>query len=243
MASRRQLLAGAIALAVAPTAIGATTAHAASSDTGAAAGVRVMPLGDSITDGFNVPGGYRIGLWERLVAGGQTVDFVGSMSNGPGNLGDRDHEGHSGWTIAGIDANVSRWLTTYQPQTILLHIGTNDIYGSDPGGAPARLRTLVNRITSQLPQAYLFLATITPLPAFDAGVRAFNAAVPGIVRDQANAGRRVHLVDMYAALTNADIADGVHPNATGYNKMAAAWYNALRSVPGATGAGALTNAA
>ncbi len=40
-------------------------------------GVRVMPLGDSITDGFNVPGGYRIGLWQRLVGGGYTVDFVG----------------------------------------------------------------------------------------------------------------------------------------------------------------------
>ncbi|MEW9534173.1 SGNH hydrolase, partial [Microbispora sp. NPDC049125] len=26
-------------------------------------GVRVMPLGDSITEGTQVPGGYRIGLW------------------------------------------------------------------------------------------------------------------------------------------------------------------------------------
>ncbi|MEU8176498.1 hypothetical protein AB0C14_26805, partial [Microbispora hainanensis] len=28
-------------------------------------GVRVMPLGDSITEGTQVPGGYRIGLWQR----------------------------------------------------------------------------------------------------------------------------------------------------------------------------------
>ncbi|MFD5319616.1 SGNH/GDSL hydrolase family protein [Streptomyces sp. NPDC127098] len=242
MASRRQLLAGALALAAAPTAIGATTAHAAAQP-GAAAGVRVMPLGDSITDGFNVPGGYRIGLWDRLVAAGTTVDFVGSMSNGPSSLGDRDHEGHSGWTIAGIDGNVSRWLSTYAPQTILLHIGTNDIYGPDPGGAPNRLATLVNRITTQLPQSWLFLATITPLPAWDQTVRAFNATIPGLVQSQVNAGRRVRLVDMYAALTNADIADGVHPNATGYNKMAAAWYTALRAVPGSTGTAAAARTA
>lgn len=57
-------------------------------------GVRVMPLGDSITDGVDVPGGYRIKLWQLMVAGGYTVDFVGSRSNGPAELFDHDHEGH-----------------------------------------------------------------------------------------------------------------------------------------------------
>lgn len=37
---------------------------------------------------------------------------------------------------------------------------------------------------------------------------------------------------MHAALGTADLADGVHPNAGGYDKMAARWYDALRSVPG-----------
>src|SRR3982751_1366023 len=56
-------------------------------------GVRVMPLGDSITDGFNVPGGYRITLWQRLAGGGYTVDFVGSGVNGPGPLAHRRPDG------------------------------------------------------------------------------------------------------------------------------------------------------
>src|SRR5262245_10565633 len=75
-------------------------------------GVRVMPLGDSITDGFNVPGGYRIGLWQRLAGGGYTVDLVGSGSGGPPELGDHDHEGHPGWRIDQLDANVVGWLRT-----------------------------------------------------------------------------------------------------------------------------------
>src|SRR5256884_9843505 len=78
-------------------------------------GVRVMPLGDSITDGLTVPGGYRIGLWQRFGTGGYTVDFVGSLSNGPANLGDHDHEGHSGWRIDQIDANIVGWLQTTTP--------------------------------------------------------------------------------------------------------------------------------
>ncbi|CAM5697292.1 hypothetical protein SANTM175S_00159 [Streptomyces antimycoticus] len=99
-------------------------------------GVKVMPLGDSITDGFNVAGGYRVGLWQKFTAGRYKVDFVGSLFNGPAGLGDHDHEGHSGWTIKQIDDNVVNWLRAQNPHTILLHIGTNDIYGSDQAGRP-----------------------------------------------------------------------------------------------------------
>ncbi|WUR57435.1 cellulose binding domain-containing protein [Micromonospora chokoriensis] len=197
-------------------------------------GVRVMPLGDSITDGFNVPGGYRIELWQRFTAGGYRVDFVGSQFNGPASLGDHDHQGHSGWTIAQIDANVVNWLRATNPRTVLLHIGTNDMYG-DTSGAPGRLATLVDRITSTAPNADVFVATIIPKSGADNQVRGYNNAIPGIVQSRAAAGKRVHLVDMYRALTLSDLADGVHPNATGYRKMAAAWYDALRTVPGSIG--------
>ncbi|NIY63056.1 SGNH/GDSL hydrolase family protein [Streptomyces malaysiensis] len=210
--------------------LGAGTAHAESNG-----GVKVMPLGDSITDGFNVPGGYRVGLWQKLTAGRYKVDFVGSLFNGPAGLGDHDHEGHSGWTIQQIDDNVVNWLRTQNPHTILLHIGTNDIYGSDPAGAPARLSKLIDHITAQAPNAELFVATITPLGFMDSTVRAYNAAIPGIVRSKADAGKRVHLVDMYSALTPADLADGVHPNAGGYDKMADVWWRGLLSVPGSIG--------
>jgi lysophospholipase L1-like esterase len=221
------VLAGATLLAAALFATGlATSANAQSNG-----GVRIMPLGDSITDGFNVPGGYRINLWQSLVNGGHTVDFVGSQLNGPASLGDRNHEGHSGWRIDQIDANIVAWLQQFTPRTVLLHIGTNDMV-QNPSGAPARLSTLIDRITNTAPNAEVFVATIVPLPALDATVRNFNAAIPGIVQQKVNAGRRVHLVDMFSALTAADLADGVHPNAGGYAKMATVWFNALRSVPG-----------
>ncbi|MEV6706549.1 cellulose binding domain-containing protein [Micromonospora wenchangensis] len=196
-------------------------------------GVRVMPLGDSITDGFNVPGGYRIELWQRMVADGYRVDFVGSMFNGPSNLGDHDHEGHSGWTIAQIDANVVNWLRNTTPRTVLLHIGTNDMYNAS--GAPTRLSTLIDKITNTAPNADVFVATIIPRNGTESAVRTFNAAIPGIVQSKVNAGKRVHLVDMFSAVGTADLADGIHPNATGYRKMATTWYNALRAVPGSLG--------
>ena len=50
-----------------------------------------------------------------------------------------------------------------------------------------------------------------------------------------NAGRHVHLVDLHSAVSTADLADGIHPNALGYDKMAAAWFAALQSVSGSIG--------
>jgi lysophospholipase L1-like esterase len=201
-------------------------------------GVRVMPLGDSITEGTQIPGGYRIGLWQRLVNGGYTVDFVGSQANGPANLGDRDHQGHPGWRIDQIDANIVGWLNTQRPQTVLLHIGTNDILQNyNVSTAPNRLSTLIDRITTTAPDAQVFVAQIITLANTNqaAAVRTFNAALPGIVQSKVNAGKRVHLVNMHGALTTGDLIDGVHPTATGYDKMAAVWYSALQSVPGSIG--------
>ncbi|MEV4846533.1 cellulose binding domain-containing protein [Micromonospora matsumotoense] len=226
-----RLLGLATAALVAVVATGSVVTAPASAESNG--GVRVMPLGDSITDGFNVPGGYRIELWQRLVADGYRVDFVGSMFNGPSNLGDHDHEGHSGWTISQVDANVVNWLRTTTPRTVLLHIGTNDMYNAS--GAPARLSTLIDKITNTAPNADVFVATIIPRNGTESAVRTFNAAIPGIVQSKVSAGKRVHLVDMFSAVGTADLADGIHPNATGYRKMATTWYNALRAVPGSLG--------
>ncbi|MDG6101543.1 RICIN domain-containing protein [Dactylosporangium aurantiacum] len=225
----RRLAAAGFGLALAAGLTLATTGPAHAESNG---GVRVMPLGDSITDGYNVPGGYRINLWQRLAAGGYTVDFVGSGFNGPASLGDHDHEGHSGWRIDQIDANIVGWLQAYTPRTILLHIGTNDMNQNyDVANAPARLSALIDKIRATAPSVELFVAQITPETdaTLEARVQAYNAALPGIV---AGKGPLTHLVDMHSAITTADLADGVHPNATGYDKMAARWFGALQSVPG-----------
>ena len=200
----------------------------------AAAPVPIMPLGDSITQGGSI-GGYRLDLGAKLRADGRSIDFVGSLADGPASMPDRNHEGHPGWTIAQVDGSVTGWLNTYRPRTILLHIGTNDMYGSDPAGAPRRLSALVDRITNLAPNADVFVATIIPIRFADQTVRTFNAAIAPDMRAKAAAGKHVHLVDMYPAVAIADLPDGIHPNAAGYSKMATTWYNALKAVPGSIG--------
>ncbi|MET8152000.1 GDSL-type esterase/lipase family protein [Actinoplanes sp. NPDC049668] len=221
-----------LALCVAAALCAALTVAAPAAAAESNGGVRVMPLGDSITDGFNVPGGYRIGLWQRLADGGHLTDFVGSGSNGPASLGDHDHEGHSGWRIDQLDADIVAWIRQANPRTVLLHIGTNDIgQNYDVAGAPGRLSALIDKIRVNAPQVQLFVAQLVPTAnaANEQKTQTFNAALPGIV---AQKGPLTHLVDMHSALTTADLADGLHPSAGGYDKMAARWYAALQSVPG-----------
>jgi lysophospholipase L1-like esterase len=193
---------------------------------------RIMPLGDSITDGYQIPGGYRIDLWRELGNSGIAVDFVGSLRNGPSSLGDKGHEGHTGWRIDQLRASVNGWIETYRPDVVLLLIGTNDVLQHyRVTTAPNRLGALVDQIYSRRPTTKVFLSTIPPTldAAANVQIAAFNAAARQVVRTRAAAHRPIWLVDG-GNLSAADIADGVHPNAAGYGKIAHAWYVALVKV-------------
>lgn len=193
-----------------------------------------MPLGDSITFGLNVSGGYRTDLWQMIAADGFRADMVGSQFSGPARLGSKSHEGHGSFEIGQIDALVQGWLSTYRPDVVLLHIGTNDVLHHKRPAAAARFSALLSHITAALPRAEVFVATLIPLgdPQQESQVQSLNTEIAQIVQNRAAAGARVQLVDMHAALTRHDLSpDLIHPSASGYSKMAAQWYAALRGVP------------
>lgn len=186
--------------------------------------IRLMPLGDSITLGSS--GGYRTLLWKKMFQqDGKKVDFVGSLTDGPSDLGDRNHEGHSGWRIDQIRGQIDGWSNTYKPELVLLHIGTNDINQNySLSGAPGRLQDLVNRICSNNVGVELIVASIIPISGKSSQVSSYNSAIPGIVTNAKNTGCKASFFNMNQYLTLSDIPDGVHPSVSGYNKMAEAWY-------------------
>lgn len=193
--------------------------------------IRVMPLGDSLTYGVgsSTGGGYRLPLWNDLLAEGEHITYVGSRQNGPSGF-DPANEGHPGWRIDQIADKVVGWLNTYQPQIILLHIGTNDILQNDDlENAPARLSSLIDQITSTAPNAMLLVAQIIPLNSgLNSRIIAYNAAIPGIVQFDASKGKHVQNVDIYDAVpVTALSVDTIHPTDRGYDLMANAWNGAL----------------
>ena len=195
-------------------------------------GIKIMPLGDSITYGqdSSTGGGYRLQLWNDLRARGFPIHFVGSVQAGPASF-DKDNEGHPGWTINQIAAEIVNWLMTYRPSIILLHIGTNDFVKNDyPTQAPARLSQLLNLITTTLPGASVIVAQILSLPRsarLNAEVIAYNATIPRIVQANVVQGKHVQCVDMYHAVPPSMLPDQIHPDDAGYALMAKVWLPAL----------------
>jgi lysophospholipase L1-like esterase len=202
--------------------------------------IRIMPLGDSITHGTPVPGGYRAPLYTLLTNAGYNVDFVGTASdNGAATLPDSNHEGHGGWRIDGLYNNVYGWFESIQdPHVILLHIGTNDS-SNDPSfsNAVTRLIALVTRMALCQPSARIIVTSLMKRTGtqYTGITNYFNPYIPGLVASQAALGRNVTFLDMHAALELNNMADGLHPNAGGYTNMAKAWLGALTNLVTATG--------
>ncbi|MER5934986.1 GDSL-type esterase/lipase family protein [Streptomyces sp. NPDC002054] len=183
----------------------------------------VMPLGDSITLGVgsSTRTGYRPALAQMLAQDTADVKFVGSMQDADGSR----HEGHSGWRIDQISANIDRWMADAKPNVVVLHLGTNDMNRNyEVATAPQRLGRLIDQIHDSSPDTVVVVASLVPAadPAVQARVNAYNRAIPGIVTDRAARGYRITQVSM-GELSVADLNDNLHPNNNGYAKMARAF--------------------
>lgn len=189
--------------------------------------VRLMPLGDSLTDGGPVSGGYRTKLWKRLVQeDGDKIDFVGSMFGGTIEMGDLNHEGHIGWTTDQLLGSVSGYISASQPDIVLLLIGTNDVINNVPAATiTSNLSAIIGRIFAARPSTYVIVSSIPTLPNANGTIWSdYNNSIPGIVGQYSGQGRKIVFLNMANVLTSGDLIDGIHPSYGGYATMAAAWY-------------------
>jgi lysophospholipase L1-like esterase len=213
---------------------------------------KIMPLGDSITDGccgentLSMGGSYRVALFRLSLTNNKKLTFVGSHSSGPNTVDNvafpKKQEGHSGWTIAdgggrsGLQQQIAGWLKASPPDIVTLMIGTNDIdINLDLPNAPKRLGTLIDTIIQTSPNALVVLAQMVPTTDDNENkrVQAYNDAMPGMVKAYADSGKLVVLVDIYGAYTkNANfktalLANKLHPSDAGYAVMADTWWAAI----------------
>jgi lysophospholipase L1-like esterase len=168
---------------------------------------------------------------------------VGSQSDGHNSLGDKDHEGHPGWTIRQIAGSVNGWLEAAQPDVALLMIGTNDARRSPIRTMINDLSTLIDQITSQPPNMQLLVASVPPIhptvKPLKRVLRAmyFNEAIPLIVNSKVAQGKKVTFVDMRSLTVNdltssisPELDNGLHLTAQGYHKIANLWHDAILKV-------------
>ncbi|MFD4789887.1 ricin-type beta-trefoil lectin domain protein [Streptomyces sp. NPDC058459] len=226
---RLALAVAALVTAAGTIAMGAAVPAAAA---GATTPLRVMPLGDSITDGVgsSTGDGYRRPLRDALSAAGHSEDFVGTSRAGV--MSDPDNEGHPGWRIDQIADIADGSLARYKPNVVTLMIGTNDLNQNyQVSSAGERLHALVDRIVADAPAATVLLANliVSTSSTVNAHRAEYNEQVAEVVRVEQAAGRHVRLVDMAGALTTSDLADSLHPGDAGYQKMAAAFSRGVQA--------------
>jgi len=195
---------------------------------------RILPVGDSITYGINYEGSYRPELFHKAVMAGQKITYTGTLQNGPTMVDNmpfpRRYEATSGITIDGISMQITKNKTLDMPADIvLIHIGTNDMYMSDPGGAPDRLGKLIDQIATGLPNALICVAKIIPLQMSASNVTTYNNAIPGVVAQKVAQGKHVIVVDLNTGFPAGDM-DTVHPYQSGYEWMGDKWYAAIGSL-------------
>ena len=207
---------------------------------------KIMMVGDSITYGVGgTYGGYRGYLYDLLNYWSYDFDFVGSQTaNSPSTI-DPDHEGYEGWRAENIRDNIYGWLINNPAELILLHIGTNDM-GRIPDGLSeadwkSQVQIQVNEVSQILNRIDDFSENTTVILAriilrLDEDQRTYTTYFNQKLQDMV-AGRssdNIIVVDMendagliYSTGSGGDMADNLHPNNFGYEKMADEWYSAV----------------
>ncbi|MCI0511585.1 Ig-like domain-containing protein [candidate division KSB1 bacterium] len=208
--------------------------------------VKIMPLGDSITSGksgSSVVGGYRDDLAGLLDLEGVQYDLVGSLTDGEGF--DADHEGHDSETSAFINTHINEYLTTSQPDIVLLHIGTNDI-GSQI--AIETIRTNINatitKIHNHNAQTAIVISSLMPRKdQFDETTTNLNALILESYYHFLLSGYKIYYAPINEIFKNTPnwqtqlmpVANNIHPNDAGYQAMAQVFYVAIMNQINTTG--------
>jgi lysophospholipase L1-like esterase len=208
-----------------------------------AATVRIMPLGDSITEGQSNTANYRLKLSNLLNQNAISAQFVGSMTSNTGGLptGYTHHEGHSGWCSTdagsvcqqgntswnasrpiGILEHIDAWLTATPSDIVLLLIGTND--GGSASTLGTNVATIVDKIHAKNAAAKVL---VSGLHTNGNAMSYQNSAIQSAINGKPN----TLYINAYSGFNDAtDFADQLHPNSSGYDKMATNWFNAIQSV-------------
>jgi len=168
--------------------------------------VKLMPFGDSITEGdFN--GGYRgaLATWAAGNPGGYSFSFVGPYNwaslpagyqNYAGGPGSKVEDLQNGGGASSLDP-VATVLAASTPDLIVLMIGINNLFSEDASTVSPKIASL--------------LAALRP-----------RRTVLQTVLDNQDSSVHTQVVALYDAYTalgvynGTNYQDATHPNATGY---------------------------
>lgn len=205
--------------------------------------VRILLVGDSVTQGSAGDWTWRYRLWEHLDAAGVEFDLVGPRTDLYDNIAgehgsaayaegefDRDHAARWGMQVEVLDVPIADLVAEHRPDVVVEMLGFNDLYAlRAPETVAARIGRFVEEARSADAGLDVVLAEATQswVPA----VPALNALLPGVAATTTTTGSRVVVAGTAAGHDEArDTWDGSHPNARGEVLIAWAVADALHDL-------------
>ncbi len=206
--------------------------------------VRIMPMGDSLTQGkeHNNCGAYRPALLEMLDNDGIEYVFTGKHDWSAQNITNFQmmHSGTGGATVESLAKELPE-IANRNPDIVLLMIGRNNDYHGEPL-AERIYDLLVKPMLEMYPNVTVYVASIPPIRMWN-GAESLNMndkaqtdsypAIKAMVEAHKSAGEAVEFVDMSAEATGLtwedfNEEDHVHPLPESYAKIATQWHNAIK---------------
>jgi len=205
----------------------------------------IMAVGDSITHGSydGLAKSYREPLVRLLDSQSCNYAMLGSQT---GNFQHRSfvspHEGYQGHTAdellyghvdhAGRNEGITAMVTGYQPDLMLLHIGTNDMrLGQNIDQTVAEIDQIVSTVFALRPDTIVYIANLVPWYAssvVEIAVRRLGDRIERYVSEQSDT--RLILVDVRSGFTKAMmLPDKAHPNPGGEAHIAGAFLRSLQA--------------
>lgn len=217
--------------------------------------LRILCVGDSITQGGDKEAEYtyRLPLQVILRQQGVSFDFIGSRQAGldpdfswpeaAGEPFDPDHEGYYGWKTAAVLEKLRGNLPDLPaPDVALIHLGTNDQRSDDyPGQVGKPLSSMIDLLRAKNPGIIILLGHLNFRDGAAADIRPVVEEVARLTDRPESPVRTVrHYLGWRADPERPwpDTFDWAHPNPSGQRKMAEAWVHALRPLLDARAAGA-----
>lgn len=200
----------------------------------AQAPVKIMGLGDSITEGGAYFTSYLIPLKDMVDKAGWNATFIGPKEcSGAGDNIIRT-AGFSGKTVEYLDSVIDTLYRRYPADVVLLHAAHNHFAEEKPiQGILASYRSIIAKIRTVNPNAYVLLAQVVhsgKLPKYSY-IPKLNKKIRALVHSLNDP--RVILVDASKGFRWEEhtVKDKVHPNQAGAAVIAQNFFSILEQIP------------
>ncbi|MDP1657792.1 MAG: GDSL-type esterase/lipase family protein [Methylotenera sp.] len=196
--------------------------------------IKIVAIGDSVTQGGYIPDeySYRLALSKLLKQEKYHVDFIGMQLAGfnpsfkwPAGF-DNEHQGFYGATTLQVQQSLIIDLPKLTaPDFALIHLGNNDLGSFNViNSVVLPMRAIILQLRERNPNIRILISQLH-LNGYRA--KYVRLHLNALAFFQSNLESPILMVPHYKNWQDIDTFDGMHPSISGQKKMAKSWFDSF----------------